>query len=177
MMNLNEKFTKVYKEYVNLVFQYALSKVKNEDLAMEFTQQVFTRYFEKIREVPEDIIKPWLLLCCKNEIIDHFRKMEVKQRYCSMKMSSDVSIVAEDNTERLVEQMVQEEFTFKILETLKKKNESWFQIIEDVVILGKSQEEAAEYLGISVEVLRAKLYRARKFLRKQYGDQYKNIKR
>ena len=35
-----------------------------------------------------------------------------------------------------------------------------------------TQEEAAQYLGISQEVLRAKLYRARKFIRKKFRDKY-----
>lgn len=174
-MRKNDKFTEIYKRYVNLVFQYATVKVKNQELAKEFVQQVFINFYEHMDEVSEDIVKPWLLLCCKREIIDYFRKTEIKNRSYNPNIRVEDDIVVEDNTERIIEKMVQEELTFQIMETLRRKNESWYEIMEAVGLLEMSQEEAAEYLGISPQVLRAKLYRARKFIRKKYGEEYLNL--
>ena len=175
-MRKNEKFTDIYNKFSNLVFRYALVRVKDEDLAMEFVQQVFLGFFEHMDEVPNDIVKPWLLLCCKREIIDFFRKRDNKNQFFGeSEICSDVTVYAEDNTERVIQHMAEEELTFHIMESLKEKNESWFRIMEAVGILEMSQEEAAEYLGISLQVLRAKLYRARKFIRKKYGGKYREI--
>ena len=55
-----------------------------------------------------------------------------------------------------------EAFYTEVLTALRKKNESWYQIVWAVCVEELSQEEAAERLGISPEILRAKLYRARK---------------
>ena len=173
-MTKNEKFTKIYEEYSNLVYQYAVARTSDEDLSMEFVQQVFVSFYEHMDKVPQDIVKPWLLLSCKHEMIDYFRKTEIKGRSYSYNTDIRVEddIITEDNTERIVENIVKGEFTFDILVALKEKNESWYRIIEAVGIFEMSQEEAAEYLGMSVQVLRAKLYRARKYIRKKYGDRY-----
>lgn len=174
-MTKNDRFDAIYDSHVNLVYQYAVVKVKSSDLAKEFVQQVFMNFYEKMDEISEDLIKPWLLLCCKREIIDYFRKTEIKSRSYNPNIRVEDDIVVEDNAERIIEQMVQEELTFHIMECLRRKNESWYEIIEAVGLLEMTQEEAAEHLGISPQVLRAKLYRARKFIRKKYGEEYMNL--
>ena len=47
-----------------------------------------------------------------------------------------------------------------------------FEVIRLIDKNQMTQEEAAQHLGISQEVLRAKLYRARKFIRKKFRDKY-----
>lgn len=174
-MTKNDKFTKIYEKYINLTFQYTVARVKNADLAMEFAQQAFANFYEHMDEISDDIVKPWLLLCCKREVIDYFRKTEIKNRTYNPNIRVEDDIVAEDNTERVVERIVQEHLTFQIMECLRTKNESWFEIIEAIALMEMSQEEAAEYLGMSPQVLRAKLYRARKFIRKKFGEEYLNL--
>lgn len=75
-MRKNERFTMVYKRYEDLVFWYAKKRLSNEELSKECVQQVFMKYYEHIDTVSEEMIKPWLLTCCKNEIIDYFRRIE-----------------------------------------------------------------------------------------------------
>ena len=57
---------------------------------------------------------------------------------------SEILTVSEDNTERLVERIVQEQLSFRILCDLRNKNESWYRIIEAVCVMELSQEEAAD---------------------------------
>lgn len=38
-----------------------------------------------------------------------------------------------------------------------------------------SYEEAAKHLNIEVQVLRARLYRARRYIRKKYGEEYQEL--
>lgn len=40
---------------------------------------------------------------------------------------------------------------------------------------GKSQQEAADQLGIAVEVLNSRLYRARQWIRKNYEKEYEEV--
>lgn len=169
----NERFRKVYNEFGTVIFQYAMKRVRNEDVAKEFVQQVFMKFYEHMDEVKLNVEKPWLLLCCKHEIIDYFRKPENRNRCDSIDPASvTVEVRSEGNIECVVENMLREDLSMQILEALRKKNESWYRIVEEIAVLEMSQEEAAEHLGMSLEVLRAKLYRARKYIRKKFGEEY-----
>lgn len=48
-------------------------------------------------------------------------------------------------------------------------------VIMDICILQMSYEEAAKHLNIEVQVLRARLYRARRYIRKKYGEEYQEL--
>ena len=74
-----------------------------------------------------------------------------------------------------MDHVIQENFAWKILGELRQKNETWYQVIEAVCICEMEQEEAAASLGISVQVLRARLFRARKFIRQEYLKEYKDL--
>lgn len=172
----NERFRKVYDEYGTVIFQYAMKRVGNEEVAKEFVQQVFMKFYEHMDEIKLNVEKPWLLLCCKHEIIDYYRKPENRNR-CDNIDPADVTVEvrSEGNIEFVVENMLREDLSMQILEALRKKNESWYRIVEEIAVLEMSQEEAAEHLGMSLEVLRAKLYRARKYIRKKFGEEYLQI--
>lgn len=175
-MTKNERFTDIYNKYGNLVFQYAMKRIANEDLAREFVQQVFTSFYVHMDTIKSDVEKPWLLVCCKNEIIDYLRRPEIKNHFEDIDDPDiEVEIRSEDNTERVVERILKEDLSIRILGALRRKNKSWYEIVEMISVLEMSQEEAAEYLGISPEVLRAKLYRARKYIRKKFGNNYQDI--
>ena len=66
-------------------------------------------------------------------------------------------------------------FTERILEELYAEHREWYDVIMDICILQMSYEEAAKHLNLTVEVLRAKLYRARRHLRKKYGEEYREL--
>ena len=51
-------------------------------------------------------------------------------------------------------------------------NERWYEAVTLTYCLEKSQREVAEIMGVSVEVLHSMLYRAKKWIRKNYEDQF-----
>lgn len=81
---------------------------------------------------------------------------------------------------RLVRKMVisrsgNDMLTERILEELYDKKKEWYYVIMDICILQMSYEEAAKHLNIEVQVLRARLYRARRYIRKKYGEEYQEL--
>jgi len=58
---------------------------------------------------------------------------------------------------------------------LRKENESWYQIVNLIFCLEKPHDVVAKELGISKDVLYSKLYRAKKWIRKNFEDEYKNL--
>lgn len=131
------------------------------------------KYYEHMDVISEEMVKAWLLTCCKNEIIDYFRRIERRKGFENIDAPEvEVHVCSQDNAEYVVERLNREAFYTEVLTALRKKNESWYQIVWAVCVEELSQEEAAERLGISPEILRAKLYRARKYIRRKFKDKY-----
>lgn len=169
-----QRFTQVYRRRKNLILRYAYSKTQDLEAAEEICQDVFLHYYEKIEQIQEDLVKAWLLLCAKRKCIDYWRKRQNRQE-SSVGETAVLEVISENNLERVVDHVIQENFAWKILGELRQKNETWYQVIEAVSICEMEQEEAAASLGISVQVLRARLFRARKFIRQEYLKEYKDL--
>lgn len=169
-----QRFTQVYRRRKNLILRYSYSKTQDLEAAEEICQDVFLHYYEKIEQIQEDLVKAWLLLCAKRKCIDYWRKRQNRQE-SSVGETAVLEVISENNLERVVDHVIQENFAWKILGELRQKNETWYQVIEAVCICEMEQEEAAASLGISVQVLRARLFRARKFIRQEYLKEYKDL--
>ena len=63
-----------------------------------------------------------------------------------------------------------------ILGALYNINERWYDAITLVYCLERNQQEVADELGISIEVLHSVLYRARNWVKKNYKLRYESIK-
>ncbi|MGN0275611.1 MAG: RNA polymerase sigma factor [Hominisplanchenecus sp.] len=168
-----KKFTEVFNRYNCLVRKLVISRTGDWMLAEEICQQVFLNYFEWMDKIEDELIQPWLLLTAKNLIRDNFRKQQVRRNTQSMEDMSDVAIVCDDNAERIIKHVADTMLTERILSELYERRKEWYDVIVDVCILEMSYEEAAKHLGVTMEVLRARLFRARKYIRKKYGKEYK----
>ena len=172
-----QKFIKVFHKYNKLVRKMVISRTGNEMLAEEVCQQVFLYYFERMNMIDDDLIKPWLLLTAKNMTYDYYRKQNIRKSVYSSEPMEEVMLIYEDNAECVVSKLSHISFTERILEELYAEHREWYDVIMDICILQMkmSYEEAAKHLNLTVEVLRAKLYRARRHLRKKYGEEYREL--
>ena len=66
-------------------------------------------------------------------------------------------------------------FTKYILERLKAENEDWYTAINLLYCLGKPHEVVADEMGISRDALYSLVYRAKKWIRKNYEEKYEEI--
>lgn len=168
-----KKFTEVFNKYNRLVRKLVISRTGDWMLAEEVCQQVFLNYFERMDKIDDDLIQPWLLLTAKNLIRDHFRKQQVRRNTQSVEDISEIALVCDDNAERIIKHVADMMLTERILTELYERRKEWYDVVIDVCILEMSYEEAAKHLGITMEMLRARLFRARKYIRKKYGEEYR----
>lgn len=174
----NQVFTELYEEYRHLLMKIVFERSRNFDLAEEISQQAFVSFYEKMDTVAESFYKQWLILAAKNAVIDHIRKGYVKYELVSDLTeyeSTDFHIITEDNVEMIIEKMANSQLSFRILEDLKVKNNGWYEVIEAICVLEMKRDEAAAHLQLESQALRAKLYRARKYIRKTYGTEYREF--
>ena len=59
---------------------------------------------------------------------------------------------------------------------LKEKNRDWYDAVYEVCMLNIPPAKVAAEKGISIELLRARLCRGRQFLKKRFGEEYKELK-
>lgn len=108
-------------------------------------------------------------------VYDYLRKMQVRKDTHSINGIEDFMVIHDDNTERVITRLSHNMLTERILEELYDKKKEWYYVIMDICILQMSYEEAAKHLNIEVQVLRARLYRVRRYIRKKYGEEYQEL--
>ena len=66
-------------------------------------------------------------------------------------------------------------FIEDIFGELYRMNERWYDAITITYLLEKPQKEVAEELGVSLEILHSMLYRAKRWIRKKYREEYDRL--
>lgn len=166
-----KKFTEIYKQYKKLVMKIAYDSLKDTFLAEEICQKVFTAFYENIDSLKADGAKTWLMVTTRNAVIDYIRRQKVR-REKAVCLYMDAAERVPESEEIFVERMENERLTIQILDDLREKNQEWYQVVEAICVREMSQKEAAGYLGMTQQVLNAKLYRAKQYIRRKYQKEY-----
>lgn len=169
-MTKHETFTENYKRYGALIMKSVVAQTKDKELAAEICQQTFMHYYRAMDKVDESRIKPWLLHVAKNLLIDHWRKASTRKEFS---VESPAEILEETgHTVDVEKQCMDRMFICQLLEDLKEENELWFEVIYDIFILNMNYDETAKLLDISPATLRARVYRAKNYIKEKYGKEY-----
>lgn len=169
----DEAFHEVYQKNHKLIYQAVLIRTHNRDLAEDICQQTFLKYFEYSDTVKKGAERGWLLTVAKNLLVDDFRRKKHQLL--------DEQQISDENLEQCYEVDIEKEISRKdllkqILYQLEERNKDWYDAVMDVCILNLSEKEVAEQRGISIELLRTRIYRGRQFLKKIFGEEYKDLK-
>ena len=138
---------------------------------------MFMALYMNYNTVPDDLVKAWLMRCTENAIIDHIRKVNCKKHKHSedtLDVLETGSVVAEVRTFCIEENMDNRELTGRIMKEVKAVNELWYEALMMICIDGLTYAEAAEMLNVSSDVMRARVYRARTYVREHFGKEYEN---
>lgn len=135
-------------------------------------------YFENVNL---DNVYPWLVTTARNFTFNYNRDKkreilgevfevlkETKDKFCNINNMEEYYLRTEQKRRA-------EELEDSIFECLYKDHRIWYDAVTQVYCFGKSQQEAAEQLGIAVEVLNSRLYRARQWIRKNYENEYREV--
>lgn len=71
--------TDLVNEYADMLYRFALQRVKNSDTAKDIVQDTFlAAWRNKDNYKGEASVKSWLFIILKNKLIDHYRKSSAK---------------------------------------------------------------------------------------------------
>lgn len=169
----NKKFTEVFEDSKIMVAKIVARRMGNRPEVEEIVQQVFMAYYENMDTIDDDLIKPWLIFVARTKCVDFIRKerkdmrlLERLQSYATNKYNPE---------EEIIRKITENELFQEIMSDLKKTNKGWYEAIYEVGVRENSVQDAAKHLGLTSQMLRAKLYRARKYIRQKYGQEFQSI--
>lgn len=173
-----ERFEKIYRQYKDEVYRISLYYTRNEQEAQDITQKVFYKFYLYIDRIQPDCIKAYLFRSARNLSYNWLRDTRKELQNGSIGQVSEYELVmhgAEEGYLHMAEESEKRKFISLFMRQLQAENEMWYEILNLIYCLELSHDEAAETLGISKTVLYSKLYRAKQWLRKQFGDTYKEL--
>ncbi len=155
-------FERLYSSYVSNVFRYALTVVGQRADAEDVTQTTFMNAYRAIQrgERPE---KPeqWLISIAHNACLQRFRHNQRRPREVALHSELAVATFDDDRSTTVAELQ-------RAIEQLPPTQRAALVMRE---LEGRSYADMAATLQISVSALETLLFRARRTLREQLGEQ------
>ncbi|MCD7819419.1 MAG: RNA polymerase sigma factor [Lachnospiraceae bacterium] len=166
-----ERFEEYYVKYKDYVKRIVFEKISDRDMADDIAQDVFLAFFQNIYKVMPGLEKAWLYRSARNASVDYIRKVSRKPEIQLDAITMDNELYqAAEGMEAVEKRLDDCTLLQEIMIDLKKTNPVWYDALRLFCLEEYSYEEAARQLGVSVAVLRARVYRARAFVRERYGD-------
>ena len=173
-----ERFDSIYRACAKDIYKISMHYTKDEDAAQEITQQAFYKLYIHFDNVNPEKARAWLVQTVKHLAFNRTRdsKGKVLGEVIDFATGSEsVSPNIEDQYIREEQQKVERELVESIFGRLHEEHPTWYEALTLVYCLEKPQLEVADELDISIEVLHSRLYRAKQWIRKNYGDKYKEV--
>lgn len=147
-------------------------------MAQEIAQDVFLTLYKYFDTMEEERMLGWLVTTAKNAAKNHTKRArrEIPDENVDLLLERRIDNIVESAEETVFDNMRRKEeiqLGGAILEALYEKNERWYEAVTMVYCMDKKQADVADKMGISIEVLHSVLYRARKWIRKNFNtDEY-----
>ncbi len=154
-------FKQFYLTYKDKVFKYAFLHFKDEEMAADLVQEVFSKLWNKWDTLDEEgNMRAYLYTASRNLVFDELRKVKVRLDYSTTDANKNNEM---DNSN-------EESIAYKDLENLYKQAIRKLPKARlEVFLLSKeaflNNQEIADQLGISVNTVRDQLVKANKSVR------------
>lgn len=152
-------FTLVYNKHKKPVYNFILKMTGRRDAAEDILQTVFLKYYENMDKIKNPERAPqWIYTVARNEIYQHMRnKYKATITYIESEDENRSEADLESELERKeISQMVKDE-----IEQLSNEHKEVILLKE---MSGLSYKEIAQILDITEDLVKSRLFKARKKL-------------
>ena len=154
-------FKKMYDFYAPKIYAFAISQVKNHELAEEFVQEVFLKLWELREKLDESKnLKSFVFKITINLIYDFIRKTNLEIAFEQNKVLNPNKM--ENNT---WEQVVYNDMLTQVNRLIEKMPAQQQKIFRLSKVEGLKNDEIASKLQLSKRTVENQLYRAIHFLK------------
>jgi RNA polymerase sigma-70 factor (ECF subfamily) len=152
-----KEFELLFKKYYEPLCHYATSIVKDVDIAEEIVQEFFYGYWKNRESLSIQLsLNAYLYRSIKNSSLSFIRQKNVRQRYAE-KVKSEVNEAAMVTVE---DEIVAEELSKVIDDTLRQLPERCSKIFQMSRFEGKKYQEIADFFAISIKTVEADMGKA-----------------
>jgi RNA polymerase sigma-70 factor (ECF subfamily) len=151
-------FEQIYQLYSERIYGRLIRLLKDEDIASSILQDVFLRIWERRAQIdPDQSFKAYLYKIAENFVYDYFRKVARDK-----KLQVKLRAAAAEYYDELEENIFRKEYEALVSEAILKLPPQRQKVFLLCRIEGKSYEEAAGLLGVSVSTVSNQLVKATK---------------
>lgn len=155
-------FNNLLEQHWTYVYNYILSKTEDTYTSEELCIQTFARAFDKIDQYDEKYnFRTWLITICKRLWIDKQRKKEIK----TTDINKNVSAIKSDEV-NIEDQLIQDQYVKTIESAIDKLKLDDQKILHKRLFEDRTYTEIANDMDESINVIKVKLFRAKRKLSK-----------
>jgi RNA polymerase sigma-70 factor (ECF subfamily) len=159
-------FNTLFRKYSSRLFRFAIGYLKSDDEAEELVQEVFTKVWEKRKDLKEELsFKFYLFTIAFNLIRKHFRKRASLSNYLNSGLISDLDI--QTSQKITCDSLFQ--FISRLVNLLPQRRK---EIFIKSRFEGLTIKEISEDLNISHKTVENQLTDALKFIRTNIRSEY-----
>ncbi|MGB9842996.1 MAG: RNA polymerase sigma factor [Caldisericia bacterium] len=160
-------FAQLVEIYEKEIITYCYYIIKDKEEAKDLAQEAFLKAFINLKSLRnEEDFKYWLLRIARNGCFKKLSRMKIEKKLISKEEEKSLSIVDE---------LIKDDRRKKIMNALNKLDKKDKEIIILRDIQDYSYDEISKILKISMNLVKVRLYRARKNLKKIIEDEYGEI--
>lgn len=171
-------FDAIYESYSDRVYKTALHYSNNHHTAEEITQTVFMKLYINMDNINMDAVGKWLLTSARHMAMND--KRDRKRELLIDEFTDEDEPCFGSLEEDFLRNLWEKEYSklaSDIFADLYSLNPKWYDAITITYFLEKPQKEVAEVMGMDIEALHSMLYRARKWIKKNYQARYNHLKK
>lgn len=164
----------IYEEYEDDVYKTCLYFAKDEHIAGDMTQKTFFSVYEHFETLRPGSVKPYLIRTARNITLNFLRDFKrLREGQIDDLNDENLKILSvEEMYVRKESEKYAYELSNNIMECLYKKNKRWHELVMLAYYFDIPQDDIAEQMGVGVEIIYSRLYRAKQWIRKHYREEY-----
>lgn len=156
-----QSMDEIYQKYAKMVYKYLLSRIQNQDVAEELTQETFYQAIQSIERYDGSCqISTWLCAIAKNQLLSYQRKHPM------MENLED----CEQTTESAEQYMLASWNRVELMKRLHSCPEPFREILYLRIFGNLSFKEIGEIMGQTENWARVTFYRGKEKLRKDVTE-------
>ena len=161
----------LFENHKQAIYHIIVKIVRNNEEAQDLVQETFIKAFSSLKSYnPTYRFTTWLYKIAANSSIDHIRKRKLQTFSLDQPVDTkdgQLSVEVPDMSYHPERDLSAKRQNLSISEAIDSLPEKYRQVIVKRHQEDKSYEEIAEFLGVPVGTVKARIFRARELLKKK----------